>query len=167
MPSCRRQLSAELLQVGPGGFRIDVIRSQWRDPAEVVNTRLNDGFEGLGDQVGRRLNVHFRSKYDPGHRYGPAQVFLVRLSRPGHQGIGLGAEILDDYFLDVAVFFVHIPQRQQGLDALQPCFTDTDQDTGCKWHFRLAGQGDGFQAPGRNLVRRTMMRHAFFAQPVR
>ena len=41
---------------------------------------------------------------------------------------GLGAEILHDDFLDVAVRAVQIAQCQQRLDALAPRLADADQD---------------------------------------
>ena len=55
-------------------------------------------------------------------------VGLVGLGRGGHAGVGLGAEILDDDFLDVAVALVQVAQRQQRLDALAPGLADADQD---------------------------------------
>ena len=51
-----------------------------------------------------------------------------RLRRIGHARAGLGAEVLDDDFLDVAVALVHVADREQGLDALGARLADADQD---------------------------------------
>ena len=59
---------------------------------------------------------------------------------------------------------VHRPQGQQRFDPLAPGLADADQDTGGKRHRGLPGQLQGLQAAGRHLVRRTVVRHALFAQ---
>ncbi len=90
----------------------------------------------------------------------------VGLRRRGHARLGLGAEILDDDFLDVAVALVQIAQRQQRLDALGPGLADADQDARGERHRRLAGRGDAVEPPARHFVRRAEMRPAAPAQPL-
>ena len=77
---------------------------------------------------------------------------------------GLGTEILDDHFLDMTEFVMQIAQRKQGLDALQPRLADTDQQPGGKWNRLFAGEPHGFEANGRVLIGRAIMRPAFFAE---
>ena len=55
-------------------------------------------------------------------------VVEIGFGRIGHAGPGLGPEVLDDDFLDMAVAVVQIAQRQQRLDALAPGLADADQD---------------------------------------
>ena len=51
-----------------------------------------------------------------------------RLGRIGHARAGLGAEVLDDDFLDVAVALVDVADGQQRLDALGARLADADQE---------------------------------------
>ena len=60
-------------------------------------------------------------------------------------GVGLGAEILDDDFLDVAVRGVQVADRLQRVDPLVACLADADQDAGRERHLQLAGQTQGLQ----------------------
>ncbi len=81
-------------------------------------------------------------------------------ARSGHAGSRLGAEVLDDDFLDVTEFPVERPQRQQGLDSLGPRFADADQDSRSERYAQLAGGANGGEARGRQLVGRTVVRAA-------
>ena len=97
----------------------------------------------------------------PRHRDRPQMVVEIGLGRIRHAGAGLGPEILDDDFLDVAVALVQGAQREQRLDALGPGLADADQDARGERHRRLAGRGDRRQphAPAicrasRNAARR-------------
>ena len=93
-------------------------------------------------QIGRRLDVHRRPEHDPRDRDGPQMIGNIRLRRIRHARRRLGAEILDDDFLDVAVAPVQIAQRQQRLDPLAPRLADADENAGRERHRRLARRRD-------------------------
>ena len=97
---------------------------------------------------------------------GPEMVVEIGLGRLRHARPGLGAEILDDDLLQVAVAVVQVAQRQQRLDALAPGLADADQDAGGERHRRLAGGADGLEPQRRVLVGRAEMRPAAAAQPL-
>ena len=46
---------------------------------------------------------------NPRDRDGPQKLVEIGLGRVDHLGVGLGAEVLDDDFLDVPEFLVDIP----------------------------------------------------------
>ncbi|MNT09040.1 hypothetical protein D3C72_1438040 [compost metagenome] len=121
----------------------------------------------MGAQVRRSLDAHRRAEQQPRDGDGPQEIVEIRFSMPGHPGIGFGAEILDDDFLDVAVPLVQVADRDQRIDALLTRLADTDQDTGGEGNRKLSSQTDGLQPGRRCLVRRTEMRSAAFAQPIR
>ena len=72
----------------------------------------------------------------------------------------LGAEILDDDFLDMAVALVQIAQRQQRVDPLGARLADADQDAGGERHVELARRLDRGEPRRRGLVGRAVMRAA-------
>ena len=101
-----------------------------------------------------------RPKNDAGHGNGPEVIVQRRLCRSRHARAGLGAEVLDDDFLNVAVTLVDVADRQQRLDALGPRLADADQEPGGERH---AGTPRGFErgeAHGGRLVRRAEVRAA-------
>ena len=73
------------------------------------------------------------------------------LGRVGHLRVRLGAEVLDDDLLDVPVFVVQPPQRQQRLDPLAAGFADPDQDPGRERDLQFAGVAHGLQADSGSL----------------
>ena len=70
----------------------------------------------------------------------------------GHPRLGLGAEVLDDDLLHVAVTLVQIADREQRLDALEARLADADQNAGGERHARFARQADRLEPTRRNLV---------------
>ena len=89
-----------------------------------------------------------------------------RLRRLGHARIGLGAEILDDDFLDMAVPLVGIANGEQRLDALQPRLADADQNARRERDLRPARGFQRGEADRRHLVGRAMVRAALLRQAV-
>ena len=71
-----------------------------------------------------------------GDRDRPEMVRKRRLGRVRHRGAGLGAEVLDDDLLEMAVLGVQRAQRQQRLDPLAPGLADADQDAARERHAR-------------------------------
>ena len=151
----------------PGRFRIDEVRRHRRHAAPVVDARRHDGPERPRRKVGRRLDRGGRAEDQPRDGDRPEQFFRCRLRCPGHLRVRLGAEVLDDDLLHRARRVVDVPERQQRLEALPPRLADADQDAGGERHLRLAREPDGLEAARRQLVRRAVMRHALFTEPVR
>ena len=162
-----RGLATEFFEVRPRGFGIDEVRRQRRHAAPIVDAGRDDLRQHAGTQIRRRLNAHLGAEHDAGDRNGPQQFVEIRLRRADHLRAGLGAKILDDDFLNVAVLGVHGAQREQRLDAFQSRFADADQNPRRERHPCGAGATQRIQAHLRNLVRRTVVRHAFFAEPRR
>ena len=81
-------------------------------PAAIISSNR------VRHQIGRRLEVHRRAEDQPRHGNRPQMLGEIRLGRVRHARAGLGAEILDDDFLNVAVALMQVAQREQRLDAL-------------------------------------------------
>ena len=150
----------------PGRLRIDVVRRHRRHAAPVVDAGPDQLRQPLGAQVGRRLDVHGRPEDQARHGDGPDLVLQRRLGRAAHARAGLGAEVLDDDLLDVAVPLMHVADRQQRLDALGPRLADADQNAGREGHPRAARRLQGGEAHGRHLVGRAEVRAPALRQPV-
>ena len=101
-------------------------------------------------------------KIEARHGDGPQLILQRRLRRVGHARAGLGAEVLDDDLLDVAVALVDVADGQQRLDALGPRLADADQDAGGERHARAAGglQGGEAHAPAPCRASRSAGRRA-------
>src|SRR5260370_42430838 len=70
----------------------------------------------------------------------------------GHWDFGFGAEILNDDFLDVAVFFVERSNRKERVDAFVHGLADADEYAGREGHGELPCFLDGAEAKGRYLI---------------
>jgi hypothetical protein len=85
----------------------------------------------------------------------------------GHLRPRLGAEVLDDHLLDVAVALV---QRGDGGQRLQPLLArlaDPDQDPGREGDGELPGEPDRLQPRLRKLVGGAVVRQALLREPGR
>ncbi len=69
-----------------------------------------------------------------------------------HRNGGLGAEILDNHFLDVAVSVMQVADGEQGIDAIFQRFADADQQTRGEWNLLFSSVLDRPQTLGRNFV---------------
>ncbi len=157
----------EDLQVRPGRLRVDVVGRHGRDAAPVVDPGVDERPQRADAQVRRRLDVHLRREQQPRHRDGP-QVLVERCRRRvRHARAGLGPEVLDDDFLEVAVRLVQRSQREQRLDAFEPGLADPDQDAGGERDSQFAGHPNRREPHGRVLVGRSVVRAARLAQPRR
>ena len=106
-------LAGEAVERRPRRFRIDMVARDRRHAAPVVDPGGDHLGECCGVQIGRRLDVHFRPEDQPGNGNRPQMLVEAGLGRVGHPRARLGAEILDDDFLDVAIALVQLTQRQQ------------------------------------------------------
>ena len=70
-----------------------------------------------------------------------------------HGDFGLGAEILNDDFLDVTVIFMERSNGEERVDAFFDGFADADQDAGSKRDGELPRFFDGAEAQCGHLVR--------------
>jgi hypothetical protein len=109
----------QLVQVRPRRFRIDEVRGQRRHAAPVVDAGGDDLRQHAGAEIGRRLNAHVGAEQDARHGDGPQQFVEIGLRRVRHLGFRLGAEVLNDDFLDVAVALVDVADGQQRFDAFR------------------------------------------------
>src|ERR1019366_10690302 len=65
---------------------------------------------------------------------------------------GLGAEVLDNHFLDMAVAVVQIADGEQRIDAVGGGFADADQQARGEGNSLLSSVFDGAQTLGRDFV---------------
>ena len=89
-----------------------MIRRNRRNAAPVVDPRADQALINTGRQVRRRLHVHIHRQHQTRDGDRPQQVLQVGLVRVGPFGVGLGAEILHDHFLDVPVARMQVADRQ-------------------------------------------------------
>ncbi len=134
-----------------------MIRRHRRDAAPIIEPGADQRGKGCGREVGRRLDVHRGAEDQPCHGDGPEQLLESWLRRRGGAGAGLGAEVLDDDFLDVAVAAMQLQEPQQRLDALGAGLADADEDAGGEGNAPLAGEPDGLEPRRRMLVGRAVM----------
>ncbi len=133
---------AEPLQGGPGSFGVDVVGGQRRDPAPVVDACAEQGLALVEvDEVGRRLEAHLWAEHDPGDGERSDVLLEPEVVGVAHRGVGLGAEVLDDDFLDVAVLAGDPAQLEDRLGPLSEVLADADQQAG----------GEGDREPARVL----------------
>ena len=161
-----RRLAGQFGQVRPGRLGIHEIRRQGRHAAPVVDACVDDLRQHAGTQVRRRLHAHVGAEYDTGDGDGPEQFVEIRFRRRAHLRARLGAEVLDDDLLDVAVRLVHPADGEQGLDAFAAGLADADQDAGGHRHAGGAGVVQGLDAYRGDLVRGAVVGHALVSQPV-
>ena len=108
-------------------------------------------------QVGRRLNIHFTTEDEARQGNGLEHFMVRRLWMITHWDIRLGAEILDDNFLDMAVAAMKIANSQKGVDSFLPCFADANQNARRKWNAEFPGLFHRAQAHGWFFIRRIVM----------
>src|SRR5947209_4859618 len=96
----------------PRLFWIDKIWCQWRDSSPVVNASVEQLVVTRRRKIGWRLDVHLWHKQacdcDRAHH-----LILRGLGAVSHGDFGLGAEILNNHFLNVSVAAVQLADREQ------------------------------------------------------
>ncbi len=151
----------------PGRLGIHVVFAERRDPAPVVNSGVQKKFDLIRRQIRRRLHVHRRSQHQPRGRNCAYHVVGVGLGRVGHRDFRLGAKILDDDFLDVAVTLVRVANCSDTLRALDDRFADTEQDAGRERDLQRAGVVYHLNTQRGIFVRRRLMNATARAKPRR
>ena len=137
-----------------------MIRSQRRHTAPVVDPGRQDQLVLIADEVRRRLDPCRRAEHQPGDRDGGGQVSELRIRDGAHLGVGLGAEVLHDHFLDAAVLARDLPDREDRVGPLGQRLADPDQDARGERDAAPAGILQNPQAHGRVLVRAAEVRPA-------
>ena len=95
----------ELVDLRPRPFGVDVVGRQRRDAAPVVDAgaRAAARTRSRSDEVGRRLDAHAAGRARAARRRRWRRSRRGRSRGVPHRGVGLGAEVLHDDFLDVPV----------------------------------------------------------------
>ena len=138
-----------------------------RDPAPVVDARVEQSGEVVVGEVRRCLHGDVVREQQARGRDRPEMVVEARLGVSRHARPGLGAEVLDDHLLQVAVPLVHEPQRLERVEPLGARLADPDQDPARERDPQLARELDCPQPPLRQLVRRGPVRAALGGEPLR
>ncbi len=144
-----------------------MVRRHRGNAAPVIDARIHQSPERAGIEIWRRLDVHLRLEQEPRHRDRPKMLVNVERRHVRHPRPGLGPEILDNDFLDMAVGIVEIAQRKERVDPLFARFTNANQDAGGKGHGLLAGEAHRLQPRRRHFVGRAMMRLPLLAKTLR
>ena len=157
-----RALGRERVELRPRPLGIHVVGRDRRDAAPVVDAGLDQAAVARLLQVGRRLDRQRVAEDQARDGDGPQQLVERRLGRIGHARVGLGLEVLDDDFLQMAVRAMQVAQRQQRLDPLLARLADADQDARGERHLRLAGglRASRAAAPAPCRARRSAARRA-------
>ena len=143
----RARRGLEAVAVGPGRLRVDVVDRDRRDPAPVVDARVEQAGEVVVGEVRRRLHGDVVGEQQPCRGDRPELVVEGRLRVRRHPRPGLGAEVLDDHLLQVAVPLVQAAQRGQRLEPLGARLADPDQDPARERDPQLTGELDRLQPP--------------------
>ena len=148
---------------GPRRLRIDVIRRDGRDAAPIIDPRRNQPRIDARRQVRGRLDVHRRAEDEARCGEAPKQVIKIGLRSPGELGAGLGAEVLDDDFLNVPELPMQIADGEERFKALGPRLADANQNAGRERHAQFARQLERLKTHFRPLVGRAVMNAARLA----
>ncbi len=148
----------------PRRLGIDVVRGDRGDPAPIVDARRDQPRINARRQVRRRLDVHRRAEDQARSGEAPKQIVKIGLRSPGELGAGLGAEVLDDDFLDVPEPAMQIADGEQRLEALGPRLADANENAGRERHAQFARQLQRLKTDFGPLVGRAVVNSARFAE---
>src|SRR5215470_1291892 len=104
----------QLLKMRPRALRIDEIRSQWRNPAPIVDARVEQMFIVWIRKIRRRLDVHSRHE-QPCDGDGPQHLAASWFGPIAHWNMRLGPKILNNDFLNMSVAVVQITNGEQRI----------------------------------------------------
>ncbi len=151
-------------ELGPGRLGVDMIGRDGRDAAPVVDAGVEQAWKLCVCEVRRGLQCDLVGQDQPRDGDRPEVVVERRLGRVGHLRIGFGAEVLDDYLLQVPAPSVQAAQCEQCLDALAARLANADQNATRRWDLQLAHAIECVEPCSRFLVGRAVVRHALLAQ---
>ena len=154
----------EQSELGPRSLGIDVVGRDRRDATPIVDARVEQSWEVSVGEVRRCLQRDAVGQNQPCNGERPEVIIERRLGGVDHFRIGLGAEVLDDHLLEVAVFGVQVAQSEQRLDALGPRLANANQDAARRRDLQSTHPGESVEADRRLLVGRAIVRHALLAQ---
>src|SRR3984885_8027576 len=149
----------------PWRLGIHVIRGDGGNPAPIIDPRRNQSRIDARRQVGRRLDVHLSTQDKPRGGEAPKQVVKIGFHGSGELRAVLGAEVLDDDFLNVPELPMQIADGEERLEALGARLADADENAGRERHAQLARQSQRFKTSLGLVVRRAIMHAAWFAEP--
>lgn len=111
-------------------------------------------------QVGRGLDAGGRAEDVAGDGDAGGQLLQFGVGHGAHRGVGLGAEVLDDDFLDRLVLALDAPELEEGVGALLVALADADEDAGGEGDVGAVSVLQDAQADGGLLVGRAVVRAA-------
>ena len=123
----KARANSQLIQMGPGRFRVDMIRGQRRNAAPVVDASLDQLLQLPRIQVGRHLDAHGWTEQDTRDCDSPEQFIQVGRTDGIHLRVRFGHEVLHDDFLQLAVLIVLFLERVQTVEPLLAGLADADQ----------------------------------------
>ena len=157
----------EQSDLGPRRLGIDMIERDRRNPAPIVNPRSDQFNQSLAIEIGRGLDGNLVGQHDTRGGNNAQEIVLAGFGRAGHFGARLGAEVLDDDFLQMAMRQMDIAQGQQRFDALAGRLANADQHAAGHRHPRPACRFKRGEADSRSFIRRAIMRPALLEQFLR
>ena len=141
------------IEVGPRTLGVDMVGGDGGDTAPVADARIEEIAEVVGE-VRWRLDVNVERQDHPGERDCVEIVVAGAGFGVVHRRTGLGQEVLDDHFLDVAVALVACCDRLERIDAVGSVLADTDEDSRRVGDLQFAGPLECLESAGRHLVGR-------------
>lgn len=150
----------EFLDLRPGPLGVHMVDGERRHAAPVVDPGGDQPLVLAVDEVRRGLDAARRAHDVPGDGHRGDQLVQLRVRHAAHRGVRLGAEVLDDQFLDAVVRPGHLPQREERLRALLVRLPDPDEDSGREGDGGTARVLQDPQPDRRFLVRGAVVRAA-------
>src|SRR5439155_10967335 len=126
----------------PGRFGINVIARNRRNAAPIVYARLEHQVMIVRVEIRRNLNVHLATQNEACRRNGARNLHRAWFCATRHSRAGLGSEILNDDFLNMAVGVVQLSNCKQAVDALLARFVYYDQDALCIYYRMISSISD-------------------------
>ena len=149
---------------GPRRLRIDVVRSDGRNPAPIIDPSRDEPRIDARRKVGRRLEIHGRTQDQARRGDGPKEVVEIGLGGARALRAGLGAEVLDDDLLDMPVTAMQVSDGEERLETLGARLADADQNAGGERDAEFSREPQRLEARLGPLVGRAVMDSARLAQ---
>src|ERR1700686_1834119 len=113
----------------PGLFWIDEIWRQWRYATPIVDASIEEVMVIRRRKIGRGLNIDVW--HEQARDWDGSHDFALRGIGPGvHWNFGLGAKVLNDYFLNVTVAAMQVTDRKQCVNTIFDGFADANKQAG-------------------------------------